>query len=158
MTDEQVLGTMSRMTSHFETSPHAGEVWRVEFRCVPFSDIPHEVVTVHTRDGCEVSRTSVCDWFTQISKTSPSPLPVEDDRYLIKHFLIGTAWTMDDLYAKVSEDPEFKVLRLEAVLDEDVGKTLSSRFCYEDGVVEYFAAKTFYRRSIEKIIESEGVR
>jgi len=39
---------------------------------------------------------------------------------------------MDDLYAKVSEDPEFKVLRLEAVLDEDVGKTLSSRFCYED--------------------------
>lgn len=79
----------------------------------------------------EKERGKLLQWWSDSCKTAPAPLPIEDEKYLIRHFLVGTVFRLDDLYHEVMKDPEYESLHLKAVIDEDTGQTLSPRFCYQ---------------------------
>jgi hypothetical protein len=86
----------------------------------------------------EQERKGLLRWFNAAAKTCPIPLPISTPRYLVKHFLIGTPFRMDDLYHSVQDSKEFELqkefplLHLKAVIDEAEGLTLSRRYAYEE--------------------------
>lgn len=99
------------------------------------------------------------DWFNQAAKTCPSPLPVENPRYAVKHFLVGTVFRLDDLYHKVKEGGEFPLLWLKAVIDEEEGICLSERFAYQDPKeLEIKAQSSEYYHKLAQDIAAEKVK
>lgn len=83
--------------------------------------------------GSEPARARLFQWWSQAASTCPYPLPITNQRYLKKLFLIGTTFHMQDLYhtdiAKSGRPP----LHLKAVENMETGTTLApNRFCYRD--------------------------
>jgi hypothetical protein len=99
--------------------------WRFNILC---NDDP---VTAEN-SASEAERGNLLRWFNAAAKTCPTPLPLTMMRYLLKHFLIGTVFRMDDLYHQVLKGGEYDLLHLKAVLDETTGATLSPRYVYEN--------------------------
>jgi hypothetical protein len=77
----------------------------------------------------ELERIRLRDWYSQAAATCPYPLPIKNERYLRKLFLVGTTFHMDDLYHTVLKSDMYKILHLKAV-DMQTGETLSPRFTY----------------------------
>lgn len=77
----------------------------------------------------ELERVRLRDWYSQAASTCPYPLPLKNERYLRKLFLIGTTFHMDDLYHTVLKTGMYTHLWLKAV-DLKTGETLSPRFTY----------------------------
>jgi len=77
----------------------------------------------------ELERTRLRDWYSQAAATCPYPLPLKNEQYLRKLFLVGTTFHMDDLYHTVQNTGMYKHLWLKAV-DMKTGETLSPRFTY----------------------------
>lgn len=99
------------------------------------------------------------EWFNASAKTCMFAMPVEDIRYSFKHFLIGTVFRLDDLYHRVREGGEYKLLHLKAVIDEATGLTLSERFAYEDldELIKKAEEREHYRKLYQNIV-TEQVR
>jgi hypothetical protein len=79
--------------------------------------------------GSELERVRLRDWFQQAASTCPYPLPIKNEQYLRKLFLVGTTFHMDDLYHTVQKTGMYAHLWLPAV-DLKTGETLSPRFTY----------------------------
>ncbi len=77
----------------------------------------------------ELERIRLRDWYSQAAATCPYPLPIKNERYLRKLFLVGTTFHMDDLYHTVQKTNMYAHLHLRAV-DLKTGATLSPRFTY----------------------------
>lgn len=77
----------------------------------------------------ELERIRLRDWYSQAAATCPYPLPIKNEAYLRKLFLVGTTFHMDDLYHTVLRTGMYKHLWLKAV-DLKTGDCLSPRFTY----------------------------
>lgn len=77
----------------------------------------------------DLERIRLREWYSQAAATCPYPLPLKNEQYLRKLFLVGTTFHMDDLYHTVEKTGMYKHLWLKAV-DTKTGETLSPRFTY----------------------------
>ena len=77
----------------------------------------------------DLERIRLREWYSQAAATCPYPLPLKNEQYLRKLFLIGTTFHMDDLYHTVEKTGMYKHLWIKAV-DMKTGETLSPRFTY----------------------------
>lgn len=77
----------------------------------------------------ELERIRLWDWYSQAAATCPSPLPLTNERYLKKLFLVGTTFHMADLYHEVLKTGMYKHLWMQAV-DMKTGICHSPRFTW----------------------------
>jgi hypothetical protein len=77
----------------------------------------------------DLERARLWDWYSQAAATCPSPLPLTNERYLKKLFLVGTTFHMADLYHEVLKTNMYKHLHLKAI-DLTTGHSNSPRFTY----------------------------